>query len=49
MTWFLIIVSLYGGIERVPMQNDEYCKQAASVFNDRISTTAKAYCIRNAL
>lgn len=48
MTIFLIIVSLYGGIERVPMNSDDACKVAADVFNKPLSRTAAAYCIRSA-
>ena len=48
MTVFLIIVSLYGGIERVPMNSDEACSRAAAAFNSPVSRTAAAYCIRNA-
>jgi len=48
MTVFLIIVSLYGGIERVPMNSVETCSRAAAVFNNPMSRTATAYCIRNA-
>ena len=48
MTVFLVIVSLYGGIERVPMNSVETCSRAAAVFNNPMSRTATAYCIRNA-
>lgn len=48
MNVFLIIVSLYGGIERVPMNSEEVCAKAAAVFNNPLSRTAAAYCIRNA-
>jgi hypothetical protein len=48
MTVFLIIVSLYGGIERVPMSDMETCKAAADVFNSPLSRQAHAYCIRTA-
>ena len=47
MTVFLIIVSLYGGIERVPMNSEETCARAAAVFNSPVSRTAAAYCIKN--
>ena len=47
MTVFLIIVSLYGGIERVPMNSDATCKTAAEQFNT-VSRVAMAICIRNA-
>jgi hypothetical protein len=46
MTVFLIIISLYGSIERVPMNSDESCKVAASAFNSPLSRQAHAYCIR---
>lgn len=45
MTIFLIIVSLYGGIERVPMNDDQACQAAAAKFNSPLSRTATAYCI----
>ncbi len=48
MTVFLIIVSLYGGIERVPMNSEGACATAAAQFNDRASKAAVAYCIKNA-
>lgn len=48
MNVFLIIVSLYGGIERVPMSSEETCERAAAVFNSPLSRTARAYCIKNA-
>lgn len=47
MTVFLIIVSLYGGIERVPMNSEQTCEKAANVFNAPASKTARAYCIIN--
>lgn len=47
MMVFLIIVSLYGGIERVPMNSDETCAAAAAKFNTA-SHVATAICIRNA-
>ena len=45
MTVFLIIVSLYGGIERVPMNTERACELAAEKVNGSV---AKAYCIKNA-
>jgi hypothetical protein len=48
MTVFLIIVSLYAGIERVPMSDMKTCETAADVFNTPLSRTARAYCIRTA-
>lgn len=47
MTVFLIIVSFYGGIERVPMNSEAACATAAATFNDTISRTARAYCIKS--
>jgi hypothetical protein len=47
MTVFIIIVSLYGGIERVPMDSMEVCQTATAVFNVNSGRTATAYCIRN--
>lgn len=47
MMTFLIIVSLYGGIERVPMSSDATCKTAVEQFNTA-SRVATAICIRNA-
>jgi hypothetical protein len=47
VTIFLIIVSLYGGIERVPMSSDAACKTAADQFNTA-SRVATAFCIKNA-
>ena len=46
MTVFLIIVSLYGEIERVPMDSMEVCQTATTIFNTG-HRTATAYCIRN--
>jgi hypothetical protein len=48
MTVFLIIVSLYGGIESVPMDSMEVCQAATAVFNVNSSRAAKAYCISGA-
>ena len=45
MTVFLIIVSLYGGIARVPMNSEKACDVAAEKINGSV---AKAYCIKNA-
>lgn len=45
MTVFLIIVSLYGGIERVPMNSEKACETAEKKFNGLVSRTAVAYCI----
>jgi len=45
MTVFLIIVSLYGGIERVPMNDDRACQAAAAEFNSPLRRTSAAYCI----
>ena len=47
MTVFLIIVSLYGGIERVPMNSDATCATAAYQFNTA-SRVATAFCVKNA-
>jgi hypothetical protein len=48
MTVFLIIISLYGGIERVPMNSETACAAAAAQFNEPAQRQARAYCIRNA-
>ena len=45
MTVFLIIVSLYGGIARVPMNSEGACAIAERKINGSV---AKAYCIKNA-
>lgn len=45
MTVFLVIISLYGGIERVPMNSERACDTAAEKINGSV---AKAYCIKNA-
>lgn len=50
MTVFLIILSVYGGIESVPMNSEEACQRAAAVFNNNSFTSARvatAYCIKN--
>ena len=47
MTVFLIIVSLYGGIERVPMNSAAICATAADQFNT-VHRVATAFCIKNA-
>ena len=52
MTVFLIIVSLYGGIERVPMNSDAACATAAAQFNTAArfnapTRVATAFCIKN--
>ena len=47
MNVFLIIVSLYGGIERVPMNSERVCEIAAGKFNTITTRTAWAYCIKN--
>lgn len=46
MTVFLIIISLYGGIERVPMNSEGACQAAADTFNKPMHRTAAAYCIK---
>ena len=43
----LIIVSLYGGMEQVPMRTMAACEIAAEVFNGATIHTARAYCIIN--
>ncbi len=48
MTVFLIIISLYGGIEGVPMSSPDACRSAASVINDRVRQSANAYCVSDA-
>lgn len=45
MTVFLIIISLYGGIERVPMTSEAACETARKVFTG-MQQYAKAYCIQ---
>lgn len=44
MTVLLIIISFYGGIERVPMGSAAVCETAAREIN--FGRSAKAYCIR---
>ncbi len=46
MTIFLIIVSLFGGIERMPMNSEESCRTAAQQFNTGASRYAHAYCVQ---
>lgn len=46
MTVMLIIISLYQGIERVPMNSEESCRVAAEQFNIGSSRYAHAYCIK---
>lgn len=46
MTWVLIVVSLYGGVRTVPMSSEENCTKAASVLNDRLTVTAKGFCVK---
>jgi len=42
---FLIIISLHGGIDRVPLSDLKTCQNAARVINNNISQHAVAYCI----
>lgn len=46
MMIFLVIVSLYGGIERVPMNSEKACEVAAEKFNSGLKgRVARAFCI----
>lgn len=45
MTVFLIIVSLYGGVEKLPMNSEASCRVAAEQFNRGLSLVARAFCV----